>query len=96
MINKQEWIDEIIKSAKDVRPVQSNSFMVTRIESKLRKPAVDVPMRNVYTIALAMAVLVIVNITTWRYSRPEKQDNNIQQLMQEYGWGSDNLYTLSK
>lgn len=96
MTDKQQWIDSILGSASNISRVDANPFLATRIESRLRQPHKEpqlVPMRRVYALALAMAVLAAVNITAWQKGGRREDSNGIQQLMQEYGWGNTDPYS---
>jgi hypothetical protein len=98
-MNKEKWIEDILQSAKAVQPVSSNPYMATRIEAKLEKAAAPgiLPLRWVYASATVLVLLLVVNITIWRGNPSSaKETSGVQQLMQEYGWNSnDQLYSMN-
>lgn len=97
-MNKEKWIDDIIQSGKELSPVTANPFLATRIEAKLRaleetQITKIVPALWVYVSAAAMLVLLIINVVLVNNTHVSAQKNTgIQQVMQEYGWGNNDLY----
>jgi hypothetical protein len=59
-MKKEKWIEEILQSAKDIKPVSSNPYLTTRIEAKLQAadPVKKLPLRWVYVAAAAMLLLL--------------------------------------
>jgi hypothetical protein len=96
-MKKEKWIEEILHGAKDIKRVDSNPYMATRIEAKLQKPAPvsKLPLRWVYVSAAAMLVLLTMNITMWSSPAKSSQTSGVQQLMQEYGWSNNDLYSTN-
>ena len=100
-MNKEKWIDDIIQSGKQLSPVPVNPFLATRVEAKLRvleeeevKPFI--PVRWVYATAAAMVVLFIVNVVLLNASNVSAKKNaGIQQVIREYGWGNNDLYSMN-
>ena len=97
-MSKEKWIEDIIQSGKELSPVTVNPFLATRIESKLKLPEDAqikriVPARWVYVSAAAMLVLLIINVVLVNNTHVSATKNTgIQQVMQEYGWGNNDLY----
>jgi len=97
-MSKEKWIEEIIQSGKELSPVTANPFLATRIEAKLRafedaQITKIVPARWVYISAVAMLVLLIINVVLVNNTQVSaKKNTGIQQVMQEYGWGNNDLY----
>lgn len=98
-MNKEQWIEDILQASRHILPVEANPFMATRVEAALLKagkaasPA-RLPLRWVWISAACMAALVLLNVLAW--SRPEKakeQRNDIQSVMQEYGWSGQRFYS---
>lgn len=100
-MSKEKWIDDIIQSGKHLSPVPVNPFLATRVEAKLRaleeqKTISLIPVRWVFTVALAMVVLLILNVAMLRTTNlSAKKNAGIQQVMQEYGWGNNDIYTMN-
>jgi hypothetical protein len=99
-MNKEQWIDSIIQSGKQLPPVEANPFMATRIAAKLQAPdqppaPTGIPMRWVYASAAGMALLLLLNILLWSNTTPLHANTGIQQVMQEYGWGNTDLYGMN-
>jgi len=93
-MKKEEWIDEVLRSAKEITPVESNPYLATGIEAKLQqKPAAQIPVHWVYATVAAMTIILFVNISIWKTANnAPKQNSAVQQLVQEYGWASHDLY----
>jgi hypothetical protein len=96
-MKKEKWIEEILQSAKDIKPVSSNPYLTTRIEAKLQaiEPINKLPLRWVYVAAAAMLLLLAMNITIWRSTARSSQTSGVQQLIQEYGWDNNDLYSMN-
>jgi hypothetical protein len=94
-MKKEQWIDEILQTAKTVGAVESNPYMVTRIETKLRKKqAAQIPVRWVYATVAAMALILFINVSVWRNTNSSNKSNSaVQQLVQEYGWANRDIYS---
>lgn len=100
-MSKEKWMEDIIQSGKNLSPVTGDPFLATRVEAKIRaleeKPAIPVlSIRWVYVSAIAMVVLVALNILVWSTAAPAaKKTVGIQQVMQEYGWSNNDFYTMN-
>jgi|SRR6185369_7183904 len=94
-MKKEEWIEDVLRSVKEIAQVESNPYLATRIEANLRqKPAVQIPVRWIYAIVAAMTIILFVNISAWTTANNvSKQNAAVQQLVQEYGWASHDLYS---
>jgi len=100
-MSKEKWINDIIQSGKDLSPVPVNPFMATRVEAKLRaleagKVVRLIPVRWVLAAALGMGVLLLGNVVLLRTTNMSAKKNaGIQQVMQEYGWGNNDMYSMN-
>jgi len=97
-MNKDKWIEEVLQSAKEIQPVSSNAFMATRIESKLKQPVLanTLPLRWVYASAAVLLVLLAMNISLLRKDKKQQsKSSGVQELMQETGWGNNDLYSMN-
>lgn len=97
-MNKEKWISDILQSAKEIKPVSANPYLATRIEAKLRQntaPVNSLPLRWVYATAAFMLVLLVMNITIWRSAHQTSQSSGVQQLIKEYGWSNNDLYSVN-
>lgn len=95
-MKKENWIDDILQTGKEIKPVASNPYLATRIEAKLRGQVNNkLPLRLVYVAAAAMLLLAAMNITIWSKPATTAQRPGVQQLMQEYGWSNDDLYSMN-
>jgi hypothetical protein len=94
-MNKEKWIDEILQSSRAIDDVEPNPFLATRVIAKLDKTRrVIIPLRWVYATAVAMLMIMLVNIFVWRASNSSIDRNPaLLQLAQEYGWVSQDLYS---
>lgn len=97
-MNKDKWIEEVLQSAKEIQPVASKAFMATRIEAKLKQPvqANTLPLRWVYASAAVLLVLLVMNISLLRNDKiQQSKSSGVQELMQETGWGNNDLYSMN-
>jgi len=96
-MNKEKWVEEILQTAKGIRPVSSNTFLATRIEAKLQRPerVVTLPLQWVYVSAAVMLLLLLLNLSIWSSPVQSPRPSGVQQLVQEYGWSNDDLYSMN-
>jgi hypothetical protein len=92
-MKKDQWINEILSSAKDITPVSSNAFLATRIEGRVQLLPLftKIPLKWVLVSAAAMVLLLTINMAIWR-NVSQHSTPGAQQLIQEYGWASNDLY----
>ena len=98
-MNKEKWIDDILKMAKAVQPVSSNPWMATRIEGRLQEPVTISKLSRQWVIgsAAVMIVLVVMNITLLRKNMSEQPaaSTGVQSVINEYGWSNDDPYSAN-
>lgn len=98
-MNKEKWIDDIMKMAKAVQPVSSNPWMAPRIEARLQEPVTinKVSLQWLMTTAAVMILLVTMNITILRKNIPEQPaaSATVQSVINEYGWSNDDPYSAN-
>lgn len=98
-MNKEKWIDDIVKMAKAVQPVSSNPWMATRIEARLQAPVTinKVSLQWLMASAAVMILLVTMNITILRKNIPEQPAASaaVQSVIYEYGWSNDDPYSAN-
>ena len=98
MDNKEKWIEDILNSTKGMTAVPSDPYLASRIEAKLQQPVISrLPVQWVYVSAAAMVLLFLMNISIMRrtVAAPEGQSSGVSELMKEYGWSNDNLYSIN-
>ncbi|MEI9945047.1 MAG: hypothetical protein WDN26_12625 [Chitinophagaceae bacterium] len=95
-MKKEKWIDEILQSAKGIRPMEANPYLHTRIEAKLQQdaPVQKIPLRWVYVTSVALLVLLFLNVSLWRTTTNAGQADD-QQLTQEDSWTINKNYSLN-
>lgn len=98
-MNKEKWIDNIIRSAGAVQPVTSNPWMATRIEARLqeRVPAGRLSLQWLMTAAAIMIILAAMNIAVLRKNIAERPavPSGVQSVINEYGWSNDDPYSAN-
>lgn len=96
-MDKEKWIEEILQSTKGMKSAPSDPYRATRIEAKLQEPVVSkLPMQWVYVSAAAMLLLLITNIAVMRRgTSTQAESSGVSQLMKEYGWSDDNIYSTT-
>lgn len=99
--NKEQWIDSILESGRQLPVVEANPFMATRIAAKLQTArevvaAAKVPTQWVYASALGMLLLLVLNVLAWNKPAKTHTAPGIQSVLQEYGFGGNNdLYGMN-
>jgi hypothetical protein len=94
-MNKEKWIDEILQTAKDMQPVESNPYLPAKIEARLQQqPESKIPLRWVYATVGVMLVVLTVNIGVWK-AASNKQSLPVQQLVQEYGFTNHDFFSMN-
>jgi hypothetical protein len=100
-MSKEKWIDDLLQSGKNLSPAPVNPFLATRVEARLRaleeaQQMPVIPVRWVFAAALAMVILLLLNVGLLRTTNlSAKKTAGIQQVIQEYGWGNNDLYTMN-
>jgi hypothetical protein len=96
-MNKEKWINEILQSAKGIQPVASNPYMATRIEARLQEaPAVNkISVRWVFVSTAVMLLVLALNIAIWNSSARTNKISDLQQLVNEYGFTSNDFYSTN-
>lgn len=98
-MNKEKWIDDIVKMAKAVQPVSSNPWMATRIEARLQEPVTinKVSLQWLMASAAVMILLVTMNITILRKNIPGQPAASaaVQSVINEYGWSNNDPYSAN-
>jgi hypothetical protein len=98
-MNKEKWIDDIVKMAEAVQPVSSNPWMATRIEARLQEPVTinKVSLQWLMASAALMIFLVVVNITLLRKNMAEQPAASaaVQSVINEYGWSNNDPYSAN-
>jgi hypothetical protein len=96
-MDKEKWINEILRSAKDLSSVPANSWMASRIEVKQadKNTSKGLSLRWVYASAAIMALILVTNVTIWRSTFQSPASSEVKQLIHEYGWGNNDPYSLS-
>jgi hypothetical protein len=89
-------VDEHLKSLEGMKEPETNEFFYTRLKAKMmnRQSGERISLRWVYATITIMLLILTVNIFAWRnVSASNKANSSIQQLVQEYGWTSNDLYS---
>ena len=62
-MEKEQWIENILKSTNGITPVTPNASLFSKIHQKIRRQD-TVSAKTVWLVAASIAVLVILNIST--------------------------------
>ncbi len=89
---KDQWIDDILESGKDIKRAEPPSFLYSRIEQRVfsSKPRV-VSMKEFGLIGVAAALLLFINVFSLRYYQ---QHSNQQEIVDE-NWSGDHQALIS-
>lgn len=89
-------VDEHLKSLEGMKETETNEFFYTKLKAKMmsRQRNDKISLRWVYATVTVLFLVLMVNIFAWRnVSASNKSNSSIQQLVQEYGWASHDLYS---
>ena len=89
-------VDGHLKSLEGMKEAETNEFFYTRLKVKMmnRQGGEKISLRWVYTTTTVLLLILTINIFAWRnVSASNKSNTSIQQLVQEYGWTSHDLYS---
>ena len=89
-------VDEHLKSLEGMKEAETNEFFYTKLKAKMmnRRGTEKISLRWVYATVTVMLLILVVNIFAWRtVNISNKPNSSIQQLVQEYGWASHDLYS---
>ena len=96
-INSTSLVDEHLESLQEMKEAETDDFFYTRLKAKMSlhpNSKEKISMKWVYATAVAMLVILTINVFVWRNSNAiAKQSSSIQQLVQEYGWARHDLYS---
>ena len=82
MMKKEQWIEDVLKTAKEIGLVPSKPYLATRIESRLQQRPSTLSLRWALVSVAAMLLLVFVNISAWRHSNEVRGVSGAQQVLQ--------------
>jgi hypothetical protein len=89
-------VDEHLKSLEGMKEPETNEFFYTRLKARMmnRQIGERISLRWVYATVTIMLLILTVNIFAWRnINTSNKSNSSVQQLVQEYGWSSHDLYS---
>ena len=94
MMEKENWVKDILGSIKNQQQAEANPFMHKRVLAKLKgRDNVVVPVRWVFALSLCIAVLLCLNIVLFTKSSSSSTTDGIQQLMNEYSLTDNDFYS---
>jgi hypothetical protein len=83
-MEKEKWIDEVLKSTESITPVNANPFLHTRVMAKLQKQRnTYIPVKWGYALITCFAVLLTINIAIWNSATADVTDTT-EQSANEY------------
>lgn len=97
-MEKETWIEEILQSARNIKPVASNPFIATRVLARLEneKPVTErLSTRWSLVTATALIAIVAINILLWQNAGDSKNQSDIKQVIQEYNLGGNDGYSMN-
>src|SRR5689334_14473043 len=96
-MKKQKWIDGVLQSAKDIKPVSSDPYLATKVIGRLQTMPTfgrRMSLTSFYASIAAVIVIVAVNIFVWKISSKTTDETGVRQLIREYRLGND-AYSLN-
>ena len=96
-ITSTPLVDEHLESLRGMKEAETDGFFYTRLKTKMsfrQKNKGKISIKWVYATAMIMLAILIINVFVWKNSSAVvKRSSSIQQLVQEYGWASHDLYS---
>lgn len=92
-MNKDQWIDEVLASAKGAERVAINPYLHTRVKAKLEATPATIPLRWALVALAPVMVLLALNVTLWRKQFPKKQNPGMEQVIKAYSVDDSYLYS---
>ena len=89
-------VDEHLKSLEGMKEAETNEFFYTRLKAKMmnKQGGEKISLSWVYATVTVMVLVLTINIFAWRnMNAANKSNSSIQQLVQQYGWASHDLYS---
>lgn len=99
---KENWIDEVLGSSKEIKRAEASQFLYTRIKAKLNEKSALVrkiiPVRQAIIIAVTFLILLIFNLDVmFNSSSPaSSSEQEIYQVAKSYGLLPENNLYQSK
>jgi hypothetical protein len=86
--NQEQWIDEVMGSLQDMQPAGGNPYLHTRVLARLQQNPARQPVQVkwVYTVAVAFAVMLLINVMGWNrsFNSDEQETVDIETVIKEY------------
>ena len=97
-MNKEQWINEVLGSARNMQPAEANPYLHTRIRAKLEAPLPTMPVRWALAAIIPVVALLLLNIQLWQRSAPGKpeQDPGMEQVIKAYSFDDSYLYSATE
>lgn len=95
-MKKEYWVDTIINSTHQIKPAGTNSFWAIRVQQKIKNQQENrhavIAAKWVYSAAACFAALLVLNILTFSNTAAKSSKNNIQSVIQQYGFMQTDYY----
>ncbi len=93
-MNKDQWINEVMGSARGITRVSINPYLHTRVKAKLEMvPPAKISLQWAFVALAPVMILLFLNLSLWR--KPfEQQKNNggMEQVIRAYSL-DDSIYS---
>lgn len=97
-MKKEQWVDAVINSTKQLTPAGTNPFWAVRVQQKIKQQQKNthavIAAKWVYTTAACFTALLVLNVLSFRNTAGKSSKNNIQSVMQQYGFMQTDYYFL--
>jgi len=94
-MDKEQKTEQILNSLDGMSRAEASPFLFTRIQEKLKQtrevyPGVKVSLRTVFLSLSGLALLLFLNLYSFKNTGSETTENNMQELAGEYGLSNEN------
>lgn len=92
-MNKDQWTDEVLGSARGITRVSINPYLHTRVKAKLEHAPAKISLQWAFVALAPVMVLLALNISLWRKPLPQKDNKGLEQVIRAYSYDDGYYYS---
>src|SRR5689334_5546070 len=96
-MNKDQWIDDILQSAKNRKAVEADPQLVLKVNEKLKQgkaEVITISSKWIYATAAILIGLLFVNISAWHMVSSSRK-NSASASVQQFDFGSQDIFSIN-
>lgn len=92
-MTKDQWIDEVMKSATGITRISMNPYLHTRVKAKLEMvPPAKISLQWAFVALAPVMILLFLNVSLWRKPVQQKNNDGLEQVIRAYSL-DDSIYS---